>query len=67
MNNCRDCKWFFTEYQHWTEGVCRRHAPMVLTKRCEHEANQVQWPPVNSGDWCGDFEPKEKEKSNDEL
>lgn len=40
--SCANCYYFIS-------GLCRRDPPQVIS------ATLVRWPPVDAGDWCGDW------------
>lgn len=54
--SCSQCVCFFSG--HMGGGFCHRRAPIV-TGTSEHGASP-SWPSVNGGDWCGEYEPKER-------
>lgn len=60
---CKDCKWWRSgddRYQY--EGRCRRNAPVRL-QWAEGGGGSAQvvdgWPRTESGDFCGEFLPRE--------
>lgn len=57
---CSRCR-YFLEITIDTEGECRRFAPQprqmrFAPRRSPHDDYVPEWPTVNAGDWCGEFE-----------
>jgi hypothetical protein len=55
VENCQNCAFGQDSYGHFN-GACRRHAPKAVVTQYGF---QSMWPPVQSGDFCGDFELKD--------
>lgn len=53
IGDCRDCMFWRSPRPEWTQGECRRHAPMTLDLGDGH--TETKWPRTHSTDFCGDF------------
>ena len=56
-DTCSTCRFFHHKSAETTQfkdvdGMCRRRAPTGFTP----EVNGLLFPPMNSGQWCGDHE-----------
>ena len=56
--SCADCKYFDTD-----NSECRRY-PSIGKNLVTGDSTyfEGQWPYVASNDWCGEFQPKEKDE-----
>ena len=48
---CNTCRFF-----HARESQCRRYAPQPTA-----DAKNAHWPVVAANDWCGEYQPGERE------
>ena len=48
---CNTCRFFHTQ-----ESQCRRYAPQPTA-----DAKNAHWPVVAANDWCGEYQPAERE------
>lgn len=63
---CRSCRFWISEHglaserehaQDYTQGRCRRHAPMtIVVSLSRYDAEKPLWPQVLGQDWCGDWQ-----------
>jgi len=56
MKECRKCKYFHKETKTGTTGACRRYPPQIVPDSGDF------WPMTHETDWCGEYEPKNKEE-----
>ncbi len=64
---CETCRfWQLVELAPYWSGDCRRHTPRMQGDIAPHGSAQFQepkaaiWPSTNSGDWCGEHQPKQE-------
>ena len=55
QKTCKTC--LYSAHHDFTTLECRRHAPAAPTRE-----DQTQFPLMGSTDFCGDYEPREKEE-----
>ena len=54
VRKCGTCKWFDSSFGHTFRPVCRRHPPTYVLR--DGTTMVGCWPPVESLDYCGDWE-----------
>lgn len=64
--SCYNCKYFkrySEEYyeEGYNKGECRKHSPVITTQGLS------RWPNVMESEWCGEFEKRNGENSNNET
>ena len=55
---CENCRFFDDPGGY--RGLCRRHAPVI------RDSESGVWPWIMRYAWCGDFEKKNKDGSNEQ-
>lgn len=48
---CRTCRFF-----HSQNSECRRYAPQPTA-----DSNNAHWPKVSASDWCGEYQPADRQ------
>ncbi len=58
VRRCERCGWFELHPLDDTEGICRRHPPVVIQTPKDEDWSGLPmgyWPSVAVNDWCAEF------------
>lgn len=58
---CGNCKFFKKYDSEDNRGECRKHSPVITNQGLS------RWPVVVDSEWCGEFEKRKGENSNNET
>lgn len=57
---CELCFWFKYEWPQVKQGICKKHAPIILSEMRGNDPLMGRWPAVEADEpKCGDFVVKE--------
>lgn len=67
---CENCDYSYREFEYESASECRRHAPMLVVPRCEHDSGGAMWPEVDTfqracGGWKPEHDEHERETGQD--